>query len=381
MKQFVCLLALLALASWPAHAQFIGYTSPQTVQQTLATNLACTGAAQTFVVQNLGQTQHYLSVAQVTNATSFSAEIDGIDRQGNTYLISDVLQRPSAGSSPSNGNVAASGYFPKVQVSITCSPITATFSASYSGASATFNQNVGSYLAAELDKSIFSGLPQNTTANAPTFQTPFGVSAGTLTFQYGTAGAPGNTVQVTCTGSPTLTFTLDSITAVQTFEVPNRSCTFVTISYQSSGSGGANTFGLGYLFAPPGLASFSAWDPCQSGQFLKITLAVSAAAAGTTRIVTALTGTQTYVCGYQISQAATAGTVRFVYGTGANCGTGTTNISGAMSMTAGQAITYGNGGAVVFAPPQDQDLCITATGAGGTVDGLITVIRIAGSGS
>src|SRR5690349_1391516 len=47
LKALVVLFALFS-AAWPSHAQEI-YTSPQTVDANLATNLACTGAAQTFV--------------------------------------------------------------------------------------------------------------------------------------------------------------------------------------------------------------------------------------------------------------------------------------------------------------------------------------------
>src|SRR5208282_625388 len=51
-------------ASLPCFAQFIGYTSPQTVQVKLATAVTCTGSPQTFITgttpgfSNIGQTQH-----------------------------------------------------------------------------------------------------------------------------------------------------------------------------------------------------------------------------------------------------------------------------------------------------------------------------------
>src|SRR5437899_2681628 len=56
-RALLALFALLGLAS-ASPAQFIGYTSPQTVDQTLASNLACTGGVQNFTITNLGQTQH-----------------------------------------------------------------------------------------------------------------------------------------------------------------------------------------------------------------------------------------------------------------------------------------------------------------------------------
>ena len=62
-----------------AHAQFIGYTSPQTVSQTFfPPGTACTGSGQTATIQNLGQTQHIIVIKySVAPTTSFQAFLLG----------------------------------------------------------------------------------------------------------------------------------------------------------------------------------------------------------------------------------------------------------------------------------------------------------------
>lgn len=382
MKRFTYLLALLVLAAWPARAQFIGYTTPQTVQQSLATNLACTGAAQTFTVQNLGQTQHYLSVANVTGATKFQAEIDGIDRQGNVIRISDVLEPSQAGFAFTSGTIYGAGYFPKVQVQITCSPITATFTASYSGASATTNGNAGSYLAAQVDKVIFTSIAANAN-QTDTFQTPFASSAGTIFFKYNTTSVANGVLLVSCstvtgfgasvltTQPAVLSVTLANTTTGQGFQVPDRACPFMKIDYTSPGGG--TTITAEYVFSYPGINNRATSDPCQSGSFPKTSAVIFAAAAGTTQQVPLVTGQSIYVCGYQASLES-AGTLAWVYGTGANCGTGTTAISGPMSFLASTPVAYSAPGYVMKVPLSNA-LCITTTGAGGIVDGVLTFIQ------
>jgi hypothetical protein len=369
-----------------ALAQFIGYTSPQTEQQTLATNLLCTGAAQTFAIQNLGQTQHYLNIANVTGATKFQAEIDGIDRQGNVLRISDILEPSNTGSQFSSGSLYGAGYFPKVQVQITCSPNTATFTASYSGAWATYNGNAGAYLAAQIDKVTFSSADATVT-ETDTVQTPFGSSGGTIFFKYNTSSGALGTLKVQCstvTGfggsistlvAPALQVTLANTTTGQSFQVPDTGCPFATVTYAPNGGGGANTIQTEYVFAQPGASAHASTDPCQSGTFPKTSAAVFAGAATTTQQVALSLGQSIYVCGYQLSQVATAGTVQWVYGTGVNCGTGTTTLTGAMGVTASQPFSYGVGDATIMKAPTGQELCITTTGAGGTVSGIVTFIQ------
>lgn len=263
------LIAVMSIVGWVSptlcRAQFIGYTSPQTEQQTLATNLACTGSPQIFPVKNLGQTQHYLNVtAGTVPVNKFQAEIDGVDAFGNVYRISDVAENIfNAGFNQGQGSVSGTGYFPKIQIQITCSPNTGTFNATYSGAWGTFNLNAGSYLNAQIDKVNFSFAPGNAN-QTDTFQTPFGSSAGTIYFQYAGAVA-GGTLKVTCntnqfvigsgTGTPLPITSLSNSNALQIFAIPDLACPFVTVNYISGGA--AISVTTEYVFSLPGRAANS----------------------------------------------------------------------------------------------------------------------------
>lgn len=241
-------------------AQFIGYTSPQTVQQTLATNLACTGSPQLFNISNLGQTQHYLSVSNVNNAATFTATINGIDSQGNVFAISDVMALAGYGNVRA-GSVTASGYFPKIQVSVTCTSVsgfTANFTASYSGAWGTFNTSAGAYQVAQIDKSVFNQVPANTNQSA-SLQVPFGSSAGTLLFQYGPVGVAGGSLQILCNAlsansTVSLSVPLQNSTALQPFTVPSSACSSVSLQYTSPGVTTA-LISVEYVFSYPGLSA------------------------------------------------------------------------------------------------------------------------------
>lgn len=378
MKKLLSLL-LVTLAPCLVHAQFIGYTTPQSVQQTLATAQLCTGSAQTFAIQNIGQTQHQLNVTAVTGATQFQGEIDGIDRAGNVLRISDVVEPTPNGASTPSGSVTGTGYYPQFQVKVTCSPNTATYTISYSGTSSSFIGDFGNYLAGQIDKVTFNG-NSATSVQTDTIQTPFGSSGGTIFFKYNTSSAPGGTLVVTCSvvsgvsifQPQPLNVALANTILGQQFQVPDQGCPYLTVTYNPGGGG---TINVEYVFALPGMAAHATSDPCTSGTFQKQSVAVFAGAASTTQQVALQTGLSIYVCGYQLSQIATAGTVQWVYGTGANCVTGTTNLTGAMGVTASQPFTYGTGGATVMKTPQSQELCITATGTGGTVSGIVTFIQ------
>ena len=258
LSSLLSLLVAIACAPPPkALAQYIGNVGLQTTQQTLATTVNCTGSPQIFPINNLGQTQHFLSVTTGTQPTSFQAELDGIDRAGNVYRISDVIENAfTAVIAQGQGTATASGYFPQIQAKVTCSPGTATFTLSYSGSQVTFNQNVGSYLNAQIDHVSFAGSAGNVNQN-DTYPTPFGSTAGTIYFTYNGPVA-GGTLIVECTtnqfalpnGSAALNAVLANVATLQTFQVPDTSCPFVTVKYTSGGA--ATSITADYVFSPPG---------------------------------------------------------------------------------------------------------------------------------
>lgn len=103
-------------------------------------------------------------------------------------------------------------------------------------------------------------------------------------------------------------------------------------------------------------------------------VAVSLSATNPTQIVAASTGLSIYVTGFGLTigtTAATAQTVQFVYGTGTNCATGQTVMTGALSgatlvSSSGDNlptyVTYGGGVGMVAKTPASQALCLKLTG-------------------
>jgi len=247
MRKLAIVLGLL-LASLSAFAD-ITYTSPQTTQQVLAQNAACTGSTQIFLItnpavlgSNVGQTQHYLTISSITGAKQFFAIIQGVDVLGNTTSISNPIMGV--------GTVRGSGYYPKIQVAVFCTGVGATFTATYSGTSSTYDSSVGSYLLADVDKVVFNAQSLVTTQSI-TFQTPYSSSAGQLFFLYSTAISGGIlTVQCATPGaaSPVFTITPVNTTALQIFTVPGFNCPQTAISFNPNGGGTAVIY-VEYLYS------------------------------------------------------------------------------------------------------------------------------------
>lgn len=259
------LLALVSLA--PARAQFIGYTSPQTVQTTLANNTTCTGSPQNFITgvtagfSNLGQTEHFVSIIG-SGVTTLQAEIDGLDNQGNVFRISEMLRAPTGFT---NANLSGTGYYPRIQVKVQCNPGTGTFTLNYSGGSSTPIQTVGSYQVAQIDKEFFAGASTGS-SQSDTIQTPFGNSLGMINF-VSSGGAPaGSQIIITCenlaTGVISIqpVFNLNTGGTSQRFFVPASNCPFAVVQYATGGAS-ANTFNLEYMFTTPGSPSVGVTSP------------------------------------------------------------------------------------------------------------------------
>lgn len=254
----VVLFLLCGCAVRPAAAQ-----TPVTIiptQQSLATNVACTGSSQTFVVNNRNQTQHYFSVilSGGGNTTSLVGWIYGIDAAGNPFQISNSLYM--SGGTPQTAILSGSGYYPTVELILSCTS-SSVFSINYSGSTATSNLIVGSYQTAALDKNIAVGASAGATLGYPFLMPPFGNSNGYLIFSYNGTGPAGSTVSVSCFNqfgtvtSQTFTFTPVVTSAIiQTFPVPIAPCTNMAVTYTAGGAS-ASSYILEYTFQNPGQAN------------------------------------------------------------------------------------------------------------------------------
>ena len=384
LRPFLLSLALSVLG-WLApeslHAQFIGYVGLQSASQNLFSSTACTGAAQTAVVANQGQTQHSLLI-QSSSAQSqvfLQGSTDGV----NFTRISDEMDGFTSGTT-----LTASGYYPVVRVNMTCTA-GGTFSIQYSGTQVQSAPPAGDALRDTVDKGIVSGASSTVNANY-SIRPPYGNIQGLLILSGGNA-TTGPQLTWFCNrntaGGPYVIYTVQAATTAvatgpQYFPIPNIVCPNLSLNY-SAGTGGT-TYSLEYVFSPPGTQS----DPCGTlPQSLGLTTSfsvsgsvlINAAAAATTAIVANQSASTIYVCGFTLSQGA-AGTFQFIAGTGATCGTGTTNLTGAIPMAANTPISYGGSGKTIFRTTEGgmaggQRLCITTTGAGATAIGVLTYVQ------
>lgn len=123
-------------------------------------------------------------------------------------------------------------------------------------------------------------------------------------------------------------------------------------------------------------------DPCHNPSVAKSSAAINITSAATTQLV-AISGTKSiYVChfSFTISEViTTANTLQFEYGTSTNC-TGTnklTGLYGAGGISAGTPIYVSAGyGGTLFTVPSANGLCaLTAIGATGSFQGVITYVQ------
>jgi hypothetical protein len=89
--------------------------------------------------------------------------------------------------------------------------------------------------------------------------------------------------------------------------------------------------------------------------------AISMSTATTTQFVATLSGiTKIYITSFDVIAGGTTN-VTLVYGTGSNCGTGTTSLTGAYPLTAQAGISKGSGVAAVLVVPGGNNFCVTSS--------------------
>lgn len=384
----VLLGTFFVLASLSCRAQFIGYTSPQTVQTKLASGTSCTGSPQTFITgtapgfSNIGQTLH--TVTSQSNAQQFTMELDGIDVTGNVFRISDV----QVGTAPGGGTgglvpavLSGTGYYAQLQVQVTCSPVSATFTATYTGYSSATNPASGTAFLSSTDKNAFQGMPANTNQTVQ-FQTPFGNSQGLILFQYqNTASVAGSTLTMSCLSAKSnivnqVSVSLANNTQQQVFQMPDGVCPFALVSY---GSGGATTatIQVEYVFAAPGVQQ--AADPCLNGVKKSVSIAISTAT--TTQLVAGSGNLAIYVCGFSVTETGTVPTFQFEDGTGATCAASTTVLTGVYAPLTGTPFVQPVGGTFIFAPLPSVGgtaalgLCVVTGGTTPSLQGALTYVQ------
>jgi len=93
-----------------------------------------------------------------------------------------------------------------------------------------------------------------------------------------------------------------------------------------------------------------------------VSVPINISTATTTQLVAAAAGRSIYVTAWDVIAAGT-GNITLEYGTGSNCGTGTTALTGAYNLTAQTGISKGNGLGPVLVAPAGNALCALTSAA------------------
>lgn len=114
-------------------------------------------------------------------------------------------------------------------------------------------------------------------------------------------------------------------------------------------------------------------DPCMNPSVAKSSAAIDISSATTTALVAASASKVVYVCGFSVTAAGTNPTLKFEYGTGGTCGSGTTATTGTYAPTAGTHIAYASGG-MAFSGAASNEIC-AVTGGTPSVQGVLTYVQ------
>lgn len=114
---------------------------------------------------------------------------------------------------------------------------------------------------------------------------------------------------------------------------------------------------------------------CQFAIAASNSIPVSISSGTTTELVPLSVGKQIFVTSWDVMSAGT-GTIKLVYGTGSNCGTGTADLTGAYPLIAQAGIAKGNGLGVVLIVPKSNALCAT-TNASVQMSGSVSYAQFA----
>ena len=101
---------------------------------------------------------------------------------------------------------------------------------------------------------------------------------------------------------------------------------------------------------------------CTPGIQASSSVVISISTATTTELVALSASKSIFVTSWDIIAGGT-GNFTLVYGSGTNCGTGTTSLTGAYPLTAQAGISKGTGTGVVLIVPKGKALCATTSQA------------------
>ncbi len=374
----VLFLAAVLYASCPqrAAAQFIGFTSPQTVTQAAFTAAAC--AADTFIVRNIGQSVHYVLYTTAGTITQLSIQIDGSPDGITFFRLSETANDVTA------GGIFASIYLPVIRVNITSCVGSGTITALYTGTSVATGDPLGLFATtSNWNKGLAVGLPADTSATF-TLPLPNGGTGGAVYFDFSDGTCAGSTLAVTAGPDATHLVTILPATVLETtgdqqaFTVPPVPANIAVITYITGCGGSAATYDLsfsvgdkiltsstytvlqGTTIPPPPSPIPPSAVSCDVQQTFDVT--------DSDEIITSAAGAGTRIRICHISFAlGTAINLKITEGTGVDCATGPADLTGTYQNVSAIALDFGNWGPLTVATAEDNvclDFSAASTGGG-----------------
>lgn len=214
-----------------------------------------------------------------------------------------------------------------------------------------------------------SPLSLDTTGALRVNVTAGGAGGGAVTVASNADVTEGATTDTTCTATHTVSGCLYQLNLNTTAAIPAGSAIIGKVGIDQTTPGTTNGTQDAATSATGSAVSSKAIyaGAVSSGNLTGIIQADSSAAinvstATTTQIVALASAKKIYVTSLDVIAGGT-GNIAFVYGTGSNCGTGTTSLTGAYNLTAQAGIAKGNGLGAVLVVPASNALCVTTSAA------------------
>lgn len=344
----------IGCAARPVRAQ--QDTRLATENQTIWTNSDCSsGLLKSPPLMNIGQTTHVVtySASQTPPLPGPTVYIMGSSDNATFVRLSDA----------GVGGATLTGYgsYAFLEVWAVGGGTGCTISANYLGSQVSNPSPTGASDSSAYRKLIFPTTSPGTTQSISAFQTPYGNSAGFIVLT-GTSIPSGSTISIVTNEGTTLdTFsvTAGSPSTPEIFQVPSVTTSNVAVTYTAGGASAGTLTGEYYFFKPGALES-------PIGEKSAI---VNTASAGPTSIIPLSGGTSIRIVSITLSSG-TAEAIDFQQGTGTNCATGNSQLSGLTHLAANTPwIQNFPGGGLVAGP--GNAVCIHLSGANQT-DGMIT---------
>lgn len=379
MKRIIRLAVLTALVfgAFAVHAQVNVNTTPQSTRQRVFTAV---NSAQTFTVRNIGQTCHTVTYSTVNNPNIqiiIEATMDGTNWLPISFAGTGIF-------TGTFGTVYASGFFPSVRINLSffSGAGGSSVTADYVGTSDCQEPTGRSFNASQpISRVMFQRQAASSNASFSLYP-PFGNSAGTIMFDPSAALPAGCAFFVQIADNLgiskiVLTVNLPASGVDRIYTVPAYVANQILVTFISCGAT-TTVFNMTYVFQQPtiGMKAVGGADDVDSRFTLEsdfhcsqsAVIQFTAGGAGANQIVALSANQAIRICHISFTNSV-AINVSLVRGTGANCSTGTANVTGVYTNVTSLALDLGPGGALRV--PIGEALCINVSGAA-TVGGVVS---------